>query len=188
MIKWIDVGKYPSVLKLLILFHYRSLVYITWVWFAASHYPFWSWQVQTGNTIGRSPWHSRVLFLDTEQHLRHLELETNRRQCDFLSALFFIDSLYSLLRSHWHSAGERLLFFWRVKPLIPGLNVITLWGTVYSAVPCAPGLKGALKIKENLSNLSAVTAYQTYTFMLFAGVCLSFLQDLYRCAKHRKSS
>lgn len=37
---------------------------------------------------------------------------------------------------------------------------------------CAFRLKGALKIKENLHNLSAASAYQKHSFMLSAAVCL----------------
>lgn len=39
-------------------------------------------------------------------------------------------------------------------------------------VTCASRLKGALKIKENLRNLSAVSANQTHPFMLSPAVCL----------------
>lgn len=134
------------------------------------------------NTIESWPWHSRVRFLypATSQPL----IIGNRTQTDVIYFSGFYWVFLQIIKKSLEFCWRATLFFWTAKTLIPGLNFINDF-----PLCCAlcPGFERGSKNKRTLEQ-PVSAAYQTYTFMLFARVCLSFLKDFYRRAKHRTSS
>lgn len=187
MIKWIDVVKYPP---LLLSFDWPSL-------FASSHDLSLICGVLTSSLILTGS-HSKQSWMEPLAQQGAVSrnwdwflssLETDRRQSDSFSLFFFV--LFSLSIHRYRVIGillERNFFCLERKATDTRAQLRNTVRTFLILLWLAPGLKRPLKIKENLSILSAVGANQTHSLMLFAAVCWSVLQDLYRRAKHRKPS
>ena len=142
----------------------------------------WSWQVQKGNMIGGSPWHSRGLFPDTEPHLSL----GKRPQKYLLSFLwFFIKCFYRYLGTwEW---GEEHFFVLESKATDTRAQCENTTWLFYFVVLWASGLKQAIKLKKGLSG-SEQSLHIKHTLSCCSLVFVSFLQDLYRYAEHKKHS
>lgn len=145
-------------------------MYITCIWFTASWRPLWSWQAQM-QLKGPSA-HQGCCFEILMSWPLKVRAQT---MCDIFVLVFSRWAFRWIIKESLGFCGRASKSSDTRAQLSNTVRAVFF----HCVVPCASSLKGDLKIKENLSNLSAVTAYQTHAFMLCAGVCLSFSERIY---------